>query len=152
MLRCARTMPKSSNASTRSNSRLTTGPIVAAPGPIRTTGGRQALKGVCSMISRSTTGVAPFVDVAVTSARAGYRKPHPGICEATLGPVGLEPVDAVLVGGTWGPDVVGRTGRRHDCRSRLEGPVAHSAGIDAPRAPSHRARSAALLALFACAP
>jgi len=96
-----------------------TSPMVPYPEAIQALGALRAsglMIGVCSNWGwdlesfLEATGVAPFVDVAVTSARAGYRKPHPGIYEATLGPVGLDPVDAVFVGDTWGPDVVGPTG------------------------------------------
>src|ERR1039458_1082014 len=44
--------------------------------------------GVCSNwgwdldVALASTGVAPLVDVPVTSARAGFRKPHPAIYES----------------------------------------------------------------------
>jgi putative hydrolase of the HAD superfamily len=53
------------------------------------------------------TGVKGFVDVAVTSARAGLRKPHPGIYEIVLQSIGVEAADTVFVGDSWGPDVLG---------------------------------------------
>jgi len=53
------------------------------------------------------TGVAPLVDVPVTSARAGYRKPHPAIYEITLTRLGVSAGDAVFVGDSWRPDVLG---------------------------------------------
>jgi putative hydrolase of the HAD superfamily len=52
-------------------------------------------------------GVLKRVDVVVSSAWAGARKPHPRIFEATLSKVGVEAADALFVGDTWGPDVVG---------------------------------------------
>lgn len=55
------------------------------------------------------TGIAPLVDVAVTSARAGFRKPHRGIYELVLGAVGAGPAEALFVGDSWGPDVLGPT-------------------------------------------
>jgi putative hydrolase of the HAD superfamily len=47
------------------------------------------------------------VDVVVSSAWAGARKPHPRIFEQTLEKLGVEAADALFVGDTWGPDVVG---------------------------------------------
>ena len=48
-----------------------------------------------------------LVDVAVTSAQAGARKPHPRIYRHTLERCGLEPEQALFVGDSWGPDVEG---------------------------------------------
>lgn len=56
-------------------------------------------------------GVHDLADVAVTSARAGVRKPHPHIFEHTLAQVACEATDVLFVGDSWGPDV--------------EGPIAH---------------------------
>lgn len=56
-----------------------------------------------------TTGVNPFVDVAITSARAGVRKPHPEIYKLMLESLDIEAEDAVFVGDSWGPDVLGPT-------------------------------------------
>lgn len=53
------------------------------------------------------TGVAPYVDVPVTSAQAGYRKPHPAIYETTLKALGIPATEAVFIGDSWQPDVVG---------------------------------------------
>lgn len=55
----------------------------------------------------SSTGIAPYVEVPVTSAQAGYRKPHPAIYAATLSALGVAAPDAVFVGDSWGPDVLG---------------------------------------------
>jgi putative hydrolase of the HAD superfamily len=52
-------------------------------------------------------GLTDAVDVVVSSAWAGARKPHPRIFEHTLAKVGVEPSEVVFVGDTWGPDVVG---------------------------------------------
>jgi putative hydrolase of the HAD superfamily len=52
-------------------------------------------------------GLAGAVDVLVSSAWAGARKPHARIFRHTLDLLGCEPVDAVFVGDTWGPDVEG---------------------------------------------
>jgi putative hydrolase of the HAD superfamily len=52
-------------------------------------------------------GLTSSVDVIVSSAWAGARKPHPRIFEHTLAKVGAAASDVVFVGDTWGPDVVG---------------------------------------------
>jgi putative hydrolase of the HAD superfamily len=52
-------------------------------------------------------GLDDLVDLAVTSARAGARKPHPRIYQHTLSQCGVAPSDAVFVGDSWGPDVEG---------------------------------------------
>jgi putative hydrolase of the HAD superfamily len=52
-------------------------------------------------------GLTDAVDVIVSSAWAGARKPHPRIFEHTLEKVGVAPAEALFVGDTWGPDVVG---------------------------------------------
>ncbi|MQS39942.1 HAD family hydrolase [Streptomyces katsurahamanus] len=58
----------------------------------------QALDGV---------GLGPLVDVAVTSARAGARKPHPLIYRAVLDECGIAPGQALFVGDMWEADVLG---------------------------------------------
>ncbi len=52
-------------------------------------------------------GLTDLVDVQVSSAWAGARKPHPRIFEQALTKVGAEPPETVFVGDTWGPDVAG---------------------------------------------
>jgi putative hydrolase of the HAD superfamily len=52
-------------------------------------------------------GLADEFDVVVSSAWAGVRKPHPRIFEHTLGQLGVRAEEAMFVGDTWGPDVVG---------------------------------------------
>jgi putative hydrolase of the HAD superfamily len=52
-------------------------------------------------------GLTDHLDVLVSSAWAGARKPHPRIFEDTLAKVGAEADETVFVGDTWGPDVVG---------------------------------------------
>ena len=52
-------------------------------------------------------GLADLVDVQVSSAWAGARKPHPRIFEDTLTKLGVEATECVFVGDTWGPDVAG---------------------------------------------
>ena len=74
---------------------------------------RGLVLGVCSNWDWDLTqavdeaGLADLVDVQVSSAWAGARKPHPRIFEHTLTKLGVEPAACVFVGDTWGPDVAG---------------------------------------------
>jgi putative hydrolase of the HAD superfamily len=52
-------------------------------------------------------GLLPLVDVPVTSARAGCRKPHPNIYRRSVEALGVEAADVVFVGDSWEPDVRG---------------------------------------------
>lgn len=52
-------------------------------------------------------GISSLVDLQVSSAWAGARKPHPRIFEHTLAKIGVAPHEAVFVGDSWGPDVAG---------------------------------------------
>ncbi|MFJ9411054.1 HAD family hydrolase [Streptomyces sp. NPDC101393] len=52
-------------------------------------------------------GLADVVEVAVTSARAGARKPHPLIYRAVLDRCGLRPEQSLFVGDMWASDVLG---------------------------------------------
>ena len=52
-------------------------------------------------------GITDAVDVVVSSAWAGARKPHPRIFEHTLSKLSTDPAHVLFVGDTWGPDVVG---------------------------------------------
>jgi putative hydrolase of the HAD superfamily len=52
-------------------------------------------------------GLLELVDAAVTSARAGARKPHPGIYAQSAQSLEVDPRDVVFVGDSWGPDVRG---------------------------------------------
>ena len=62
------------------------------------------------------------VDVVVSSAWAGARKPHPRIFEHTLEKMGVGAHEALFVGDTWGPDVVGpRAMGMHALYLRREG-------------------------------
>lgn len=80
-------------------------------------------------------GLAPLVDLAVTSAQAGTRKPHPQIFHHTLYQCGVPPTEALFVGDTWGPDVEGplAVGMRavHVRRGPTDGPR----GDDSSEAP-----------------
>jgi putative hydrolase of the HAD superfamily len=52
-------------------------------------------------------GLTGVVDVLVSSAWAGARKPHARIFRHTLELLACDPADVVFVGDTWGPDVEG---------------------------------------------
>ena len=52
-------------------------------------------------------GLTDAVDVIVSSAWAGARKPHPRIFEHTMEKVDAPPAEVLFVGDTWGPDVIG---------------------------------------------
>jgi putative hydrolase of the HAD superfamily len=56
-------------------------------------------------------GVLHLVDAGVTSARAGARKPHPDIYDASIAALDVDPSEVVFVGDSWEPDVRGP--RRH---------------------------------------
>lgn len=55
----------------------------------------------------AAAGLEGAVDVVVTSARAGARKPHPRIFRHTLDRCGVTPAETLFVGDTFGPDVQG---------------------------------------------
>jgi putative hydrolase of the HAD superfamily len=52
-------------------------------------------------------GLTDLVDVQVSSAWAGARKPHPRIFRYTLEKLGAGAGETIFVGDTWGPDVEG---------------------------------------------
>jgi putative hydrolase of the HAD superfamily len=52
-------------------------------------------------------GLLGLVDVGVTSARAGARKPHPDIYRVSLSALEVDPAEVVFVGDSWEPDVRG---------------------------------------------
>jgi len=52
-------------------------------------------------------GLLHLVDAAVTSARAGARKPHPGIYARSARSLEVDPREVVFVGDSWEPDVRG---------------------------------------------
>jgi putative hydrolase of the HAD superfamily len=52
-------------------------------------------------------GLLGLVDSTVTSARAGSRKPHPGIYACSTDALGIDPIRVVFVGDSWEPDVRG---------------------------------------------
>jgi putative hydrolase of the HAD superfamily len=56
------------------------------------------------------TGVDTLIDAAVTSARVGYRKPHAAMYESILGALRVAAPEAIFVGDSWEPDVLGPIG------------------------------------------
>ena len=52
-------------------------------------------------------GLLALVDVSVTSARAGSRKPHPDIYDISVSALGVEREEVLFVGDSWEPDVRG---------------------------------------------
>jgi putative hydrolase of the HAD superfamily len=52
-------------------------------------------------------GLAGYIDVFITSAQAGYRKPHPRIYQAALERAGFGADDAVFIGDSLRTDVLG---------------------------------------------
>lgn len=52
-------------------------------------------------------GLLDLVDSAITSARAGSRKPHPGIYSCSIEALGIDPTQVLFVGDSWEPDVRG---------------------------------------------
>lgn len=53
------------------------------------------------------SGLARWIDVLVTSAQIGYRKPHPRIYQATLDLAGFSAADAIFVGDNLRTDALG---------------------------------------------
>jgi putative hydrolase of the HAD superfamily len=52
-------------------------------------------------------GLTELVDVQVSSAWAGARKPHPRIFRTTLDKIDVAAAETLFVGDSWGPDVEG---------------------------------------------
>ncbi len=52
-------------------------------------------------------GLSGAVDLVISSAWVGARKPHPLIYDHTIREMGIDPARTVFVGDTWGPDVEG---------------------------------------------
>jgi putative hydrolase of the HAD superfamily len=96
-----------------------TWPLVAYPDAVPTLSGlreRGIRVAICSNWgwdlerSLSDSGLIDLVDVAVTSARAGARKPHPLIYEVVTEGIGVSPAEMLFVGDSLGPDVHGPLG------------------------------------------
>lgn len=92
------------------------GPMVAYPeaaATIRALRDAGLTVGVCSNWGweldsfLAETGLLELVDCAITSARAGMRKPHPEIYVQTARRLAVDPRDIVFVGDSWEPDVRG---------------------------------------------
>jgi putative hydrolase of the HAD superfamily len=84
-----------------------------APGVLETLRVRGLSVGICSnwdwdlLEAVAEVGLTDRIDVVISSAWAGARKPHPRIFGQALAKLGAEAADVVFVGDTWGPDVVG---------------------------------------------
>ena len=52
-------------------------------------------------------GLGPYLELVLTSARVGYRKPHPEIFHHALARLGLPPERVLHVGDSYLPDVLG---------------------------------------------
>lgn len=84
----------------------------------------------------SALGLDPLIDAVITSARVGYRKPHPAIFEAALACApGVDPARVLFVGDSLAPDVEGPRAagmhallldRRHPGSSAQRAGVIHS--------------------------
>lgn len=55
----------------------------------------------------SACGLTDLIDVQVTSAQAGYRKPHPRIFELAIERLQVPAADVMFVGDNWSADVEG---------------------------------------------
>jgi putative hydrolase of the HAD superfamily len=83
------------------------------PGVLRALRDRGLLLVVCSNWdwdlepAVDETGLTDLLDLLVSSAWAGARKPHPQIYRYTLERADLTPDEVLFVGDTWGPDVDG---------------------------------------------
>jgi putative hydrolase of the HAD superfamily len=58
-------------------------------------------------IAVDDAGLTDLLDIVVSSAWVGARKPHPRIFDATLEKCSTTPERVLFVGDTWGPDVEG---------------------------------------------
>lgn len=91
-------------------------PMVALPGAkvcLRTLKAAGFKIAVCSnwgwdlRADLEATGLTADIDFLVTSAQAGFRKPHPWIYQSTLGLAGFTAGEAVFVGDSLRTDVLG---------------------------------------------
>ena len=83
------------------------------PGVLKALRDRGLTLGICSNwdwdLSEAVdeVGLTDLVDVVISSAWVGARKPHPRIFKQSLAKLGTDASGVVFVGDTWGPDVVG---------------------------------------------
>ena len=93
-------------------------------------------------------GLGPYVDATFTSARIGYRKPHPAIFRAALEAMGVTAEAALFVGDSVSHDVEGPQ-RSRDARGadRPRGALRRPRGHPQPR----RARAAVNVRLVSVA-
>jgi putative hydrolase of the HAD superfamily len=91
-------------------------PMLAYPeaaATLRTLRGSGIVVGVCSNWGweldayLEQIGLLDLVDSAITSARAGSRKPHPDIYAHSTKALGIDPTQVLFVGDSWEPDVRG---------------------------------------------
>ncbi len=75
-------------------------------------------------------GLLGLVDSTITSARAGSRKPHPGIYACSTAALGIDPTRVVFVGDSWEPDVRGP--RRFGMTAVHVWRAEHRDGLDPP--------------------
>jgi putative hydrolase of the HAD superfamily len=84
-----------------------------APDVLRALRDRGLGVGVCSnwdwdlSEAMDEVGLTDLVEVVISSAWVGARKPHRRIFEQSLAKLGADASEVVFVGDTWGPDVVG---------------------------------------------
>lgn len=80
-----------------------------------------------------------YIDVFVTSAQVGYRKPHPRIYQATLEQTGFGADDAVFIGDSLRTDVLGpqRAGIRSVLLARDAERQLHREQVTSLAAPTH---------------
>jgi putative hydrolase of the HAD superfamily len=106
-------------------------PMVAAPGSVASLRKLRAAGFVIAVCSNwgwdlqadlDGTGLVEEIDVFVTSAQAGFRKPHPRIYQSTLSLAGFAAEEAVFVGDSLRTDVLGP--QSVSIRSVLLAPVA----------------------------
>ncbi|MCU1462731.1 MAG: HAD-superfamily hydrolase, subfamily variant 3 [Acidimicrobiales bacterium] len=93
----------------------------------------------------ATAGIDRLLDVVVTSARAGARKPHPRIYQTTLVAAGVDAADAIFVGDSWDCDVSGPLAAGLPVALHVWRDVDHGHDHDRPAPPplvpgAHRAR------------
>ncbi len=87
-------------------------------------------------------GVTHLLDVAISSAHAGARKPHPRIYAHTLTAMDADPTRTLFVGDSWEPDVTG------PIAAGMRSVHIHRAEASAPTLPDAASRGATLDAVL----